>query len=194
MTANADGTLTNCGLGNGNMCCIVSGARMGGLRIKSGTNGKISVLAVPAEQYSHTSMPALTSSTVRHNRPFAEQSVTLKANALLSGNRALVNDIAMAPERHPRPSRHAAKFSPIIAAQQLDQPLSPKDFPDPSIVEAVRSRTEVIIGLQASIRLTCRTWPSVSPSCGLPSRRHLDRTRRQGCREAVIDSRRCSGT
>ena len=29
----------------------------------------------------------------------------------------------------------------------LDKPLSPEDFPDPALVEAARSRTEVIVGL-----------------------------------------------
>jgi FMN-dependent oxidoreductase (nitrilotriacetate monooxygenase family) len=38
----------------------------------------------------------------------------------------------------------------------LDRPLSPDDFPDPSTVEAARSRTEVIIGLVRRERPTLR--------------------------------------
>lgn len=38
----------------------------------------------------------------------------------------------------------------------LDTPLSPDDFPDPSTVEAARSRTEVIIGLVRRKRCTLR--------------------------------------
>jgi FMN-dependent oxidoreductase (nitrilotriacetate monooxygenase family) len=39
---------------------------------------------------------------------------------------------------------------------QLDQPLSPEDFPDPATVEAARSRTEVIIGLVRREKPTLR--------------------------------------
>ena len=38
----------------------------------------------------------------------------------------------------------------------LDTPLSPDDFPDPSTVEAARSRTEVILGVVRNERLTMR--------------------------------------
>ena len=38
----------------------------------------------------------------------------------------------------------------------LDKPLSPSDFPDPSTVEAARSRTEVIIGVVRNERPTLR--------------------------------------
>jgi len=38
----------------------------------------------------------------------------------------------------------------------LDAPLSPEDFPDPSTVESARSRTEVIIGVVRTERLTLR--------------------------------------
>jgi alkanesulfonate monooxygenase SsuD/methylene tetrahydromethanopterin reductase-like flavin-dependent oxidoreductase (luciferase family) len=38
----------------------------------------------------------------------------------------------------------------------LDKPLSPEDFPDPSTVEAARSRTEVIVGLVKREKLTLR--------------------------------------
>ena len=38
----------------------------------------------------------------------------------------------------------------------LDAPLSPEDFPDPSTVEAARSRTEVIIGVVRTERITLR--------------------------------------
>ncbi len=38
----------------------------------------------------------------------------------------------------------------------LDKPLSPEDFPDPSSVEAARSRTEVIVGLVRRDRPTLR--------------------------------------
>lgn len=38
----------------------------------------------------------------------------------------------------------------------LDRPLAPEDFPDPATVEAARSRTEVIVGLVKSERLTLR--------------------------------------
>lgn len=38
----------------------------------------------------------------------------------------------------------------------LDKPLSPEDFPDPSTVEAARSRTEVIVGLVRRDRPTLR--------------------------------------
>ncbi|MDX2158569.1 MAG: LLM class flavin-dependent oxidoreductase [Hyphomicrobiaceae bacterium] len=38
----------------------------------------------------------------------------------------------------------------------LDRPLSPEDFPDPSTVEAARSRTEVIVGLVRRDRPTLR--------------------------------------
>jgi FMN-dependent oxidoreductase (nitrilotriacetate monooxygenase family) len=39
---------------------------------------------------------------------------------------------------------------------ELDQPLTPEDFPDPGTVEAARSRTEVIIGLVRREKLTLR--------------------------------------
>jgi FMN-dependent oxidoreductase (nitrilotriacetate monooxygenase family) len=38
----------------------------------------------------------------------------------------------------------------------LDEPLTPDDFPDPSTVEAARSRTEVIVGLVRRDKLTLR--------------------------------------
>jgi FMN-dependent oxidoreductase (nitrilotriacetate monooxygenase family) len=38
----------------------------------------------------------------------------------------------------------------------LDKPLSPEDFPDPGLVEAARSRTEVIVGLVRREKLTLR--------------------------------------
>ena len=38
----------------------------------------------------------------------------------------------------------------------LDKPLSPEDFPDPSTVQAARSRTEVIINLVRRDKLTLR--------------------------------------
>ena len=38
----------------------------------------------------------------------------------------------------------------------LDKPLSPEDFPDPSTVEAARSRTEVIVGLVKREKPTLR--------------------------------------
>lgn len=38
----------------------------------------------------------------------------------------------------------------------LDKPLSPEDFPDPSLVEAARSRTEVIVGLVRREKPTLR--------------------------------------
>jgi alkanesulfonate monooxygenase SsuD/methylene tetrahydromethanopterin reductase-like flavin-dependent oxidoreductase (luciferase family) len=38
----------------------------------------------------------------------------------------------------------------------LDKPLSPEDFPDPSTVEAARSRTEVIVGLVRREKPTLR--------------------------------------
>jgi alkanesulfonate monooxygenase SsuD/methylene tetrahydromethanopterin reductase-like flavin-dependent oxidoreductase (luciferase family) len=38
----------------------------------------------------------------------------------------------------------------------LDKPLSPEDFPDPGLVEAARSRAEVIVGLVRRERLTLR--------------------------------------
>lgn len=38
----------------------------------------------------------------------------------------------------------------------LDEPLSPEDFPDPSTVEAARSRTEVIVGIVRRERPTLR--------------------------------------
>ncbi len=38
----------------------------------------------------------------------------------------------------------------------LDEPLVPEDFPDPSTVEAARSRTEVIVGLVRRDKLTLR--------------------------------------
>jgi len=43
-------------------------------------------------------------------------------------------------------------FSPL----PLDKPLSPEDFPDPSTVEAARSRTEVIVGLVRREKPTLR--------------------------------------
>jgi FMN-dependent oxidoreductase (nitrilotriacetate monooxygenase family) len=38
----------------------------------------------------------------------------------------------------------------------LDRPLSPQDFPDPAVVEAARSRTEVIVGLVRREKPTLR--------------------------------------
>jgi alkanesulfonate monooxygenase SsuD/methylene tetrahydromethanopterin reductase-like flavin-dependent oxidoreductase (luciferase family) len=38
----------------------------------------------------------------------------------------------------------------------LDKPLSPEDFPDPALVEAARSRTEVIVGLVRREKPTLR--------------------------------------
>ena len=106
ITATADGTLINGGLGNGGIYRTAPGAAAAQLWIRPGTNGMMSVLGVLADERSHTLYACSSDlSSAGVTIPGGRKLVALKlfdlatgafkASVPLPGDRTLCNDIAI---------------------------------------------------------------------------------------------------
>jgi len=109
ITATADGTLINGGLGNGGIYRTAPGSTAAELWIKPGTNNMMSVLGVLADENSHTLYACSSDlSSVGATIPGGKKPVALKlfdlatgapkGSITLPGDRALCNDIAIGPD------------------------------------------------------------------------------------------------
>lgn len=109
ITAAADGTLINGGLGDGGIYRTAPGAAAAELWIKPGTGGMMSALGVLADDRSHalyvcsSDLSAAGVSIPGGQKPVALKafdlaSGTLKASVALPGDRSFCNDIAIGPD------------------------------------------------------------------------------------------------